>query len=267
MSDLGVRYKEVVREGNIITEREKGLLEQLELKDEQHDALVNQVKIDKKDHEALENEVEALKGKNESILKKLARLEKQEIEFLQTSHSHTNELEEAFFARDAALQKSASLQKQVYLLSEKLAAQPKQYQEKQEIAMQNMRTQFSLERKKLCDSGAKMEQLISTLQSDVDRAIREKRAAESELEKLTRHLPVESDRLTIALDELHLKLIASERERLDAVQRLESLQTTSKQELSRYELELHQSNETNELNHSRLKRVEKELEESSVNYY
>ena len=264
MSDLTVRYKDSVREASIVTNREKELLEQLDMKDEQVQEYLNQKEISVKEKEDLEDEMEVLKAKHETIVKKLGRYEKQELELLKTSHEHAHELEEANFARDAALQKQASLQKLVDSITVKLDSLPKQYQEKQEIAMESIRGQFNIERKKLCETGAKMEQQISSLQADVDRAMREKRAAEKELEKLTSHLPVESDRLSIALDELHSKLISTDRERLEAIQRLETMQTHSKQEEARLHMEIHLTNETNENNHRRLKRTEHELEEFGV---
>jgi hypothetical protein len=51
--------------------------------------------------------------------------------------------------------------------------------------------------------------------------LREKRAAESELDKMTRHIPAEADRLTMAVEEMHSKLCASERDKNEAIQRLE----------------------------------------------
>lgn len=71
------------------------------------------------------------------------------------------------------------------------------------------------------DENAKLEQSYTLLQSQIERAIREKRAAESELEKVTRHIPQEADRLTMAIEEVHSKLRSSERDRHDAIQKLE----------------------------------------------
>ena len=51
--------------------------------------------------------------------------------------------------------------------------------------------------------------------------MRDKRAAESELDKMSRHIPAEADRLTMVVEEMHSKLCASERERHEALQRLE----------------------------------------------
>ena len=68
---------------------------------------------------------------------------------------------------------------------------------------------------------SKLEDSCTSLLSQNERAVREKRAAESELEKITRHIPAEADRLNMVIEEIHGKLRASEREKHDAVQRLE----------------------------------------------
>ena len=66
-----------------------------------------------------------------------------------------------------------------------------------------------------------LELSCTSLQTQNERAMRDKRSAESELEKLTRHIPAEADRLTMAIDEIHSKLRAVERDRHEAMQRLE----------------------------------------------
>ena len=84
-----------------------------------------------------------------------------------------------------------------------------------------LRTQFNHEKRHLIDELHKLEELCTSLQSQNERAMRDKRAAESELDKMTRHIPAEVDRMTMALEELHSKLAASERERHDSMQKLE----------------------------------------------
>jgi hypothetical protein len=85
----------------------------------------------------------------------------------------------------------------------------------------SLRSQFSLEKRKFVEESAKLEESCTMLQSQIERAIREKRAAESELEKTTRHIPQEADRLVMAIEEAHSKLRGSERDRHDAIQKLE----------------------------------------------
>lgn len=85
----------------------------------------------------------------------------------------------------------------------------------------SLRSQFQSEKRKFINETQKLEDLCTSLQSQVERALRDKRSAESELEKMTRHIPAEADRLTMTIEELHSKLRASERERHEAVQKLE----------------------------------------------
>jgi chromosome segregation ATPase len=68
--------------------------------------------------------------------------------------------------------------------------------------------------------------------------------------------------MTMALEELHSKVRASEREKHEALQRLESVQSKLKQEQNSRDLERHQFNEQLENNFRRLRRVEQEFQET-----
>ena len=59
-------------------------------------------------------------------------------------------------------------------------------------------------------------------QSLAGRALREKRSAESELEKLTRSITTEGERMTGIIEDLSTRVRAAERERGDAVAKLET---------------------------------------------
>jgi hypothetical protein len=84
-----------------------------------------------------------------------------------------------------------------------------------------LRSQFAVEKRKFVDETQKLEEFCTSLQSQIERALRDKRSAESELDKISRHIPAEADRLTMVLEEMHSKLCASERERHESVQKLE----------------------------------------------
>lgn len=68
---------------------------------------------------------------------------------------------------------------------------------------------------------AKLEEICTKLQTENERALREKKSAENELDKLLRSIPAESDRQIIVVEETHSRLRISERERVDAQQKLE----------------------------------------------
>lgn len=179
-------------------------------------------------------------------------------------------MEEALFERDVALKRESALTKELEILTKKLLDQPKLFEEKNDLAIQkyivltSMRSQFNAERRKYCEEIQKLEILCADLSTQADRAIREKRAAESELDKITLHIPAEADRLTMALEELHSKLRASERERQEATQKLESVYQKMQSNQNQFEIERHQANERIEDTYRRLKRMEREVEDSKV---
>lgn len=98
------------------------------------------------------------------------------------------------------------------------------------------------------------------MQAQCERAIREKRAAESELEKITRHIPAEADRLTMTLEEMHSKLRASDRERNEANRKLETLHQKMIRDQNVFESERFQLYDRAEEAFRRLKRIESEEE-------
>ena len=67
-----------------------------------------------------------------------------------------------------------------------------------------------------------LETKCTDLQSQMERAVRDKRSAENELEKMTRHLPGQVDQLEMTIDELNTRLRSSERERIEALHQVES---------------------------------------------
>jgi hypothetical protein len=100
----------------------------------------------------------------------------------------------------------------------------------------------------------------------MERAIRDKRSAESELEKLSRHLPGQVDQLEMTIDELNTKLRSSERERVEALHRVETLYHKLLRETNRLELEKSQYISKSEASYLRLRKSEGELEQAKVFY-
>ena len=107
-------------------------------------------------------------------------------------------------------------------LVSKLENATKSFKEKWEKESQSLHLSFAAERKKLhLEIYELSEQLVKSNQTS-DRAVRDKRSAENELSKLTRHIPQQMDALEMTLEELHSKLRASERERMETCYKLES---------------------------------------------
>lgn len=111
---------------------------------------------------------------------------------------------------------------------------------------------------------SELEATVTNIRNLSDRAIRDKRSAENELEKLTRYLPGHVDQLEMTIDELNCRLRASERERIEALHRAENLHHKLLRETNRLELEKNQYLSRSEDAYRRTRQAETELEESKV---
>eukprot|EP00842_Homolaphlyctis_polyrhiza_P003099 jgi/Hompol1/3790/HPOL_001678-RA len=262
LMELSDRYQVNIKESASFSLRERELLDDIKTKssmlEEYHVKLVH---ANKEATEARE-ENEKLMAVNKGLEAQIEQLQRKEVVYLQEAHQRMQELEEARFERDRAAERESRSLQEIAQLSSRLNELPEKYAEKTEAAVQLLRNQFNVDRRRFADETAKLETLCATLQNQVERAIREKRAAESELEKMTRHIPAESDRLTMMIEELHLKLRASERERNDALHKLESVHQKSIREENQFESERQQLGQRAEEAYRRLRKVERELEET-----
>ncbi|KAJ3255561.1 hypothetical protein HK103_006197 [Boothiomyces macroporosus] len=262
VADLTDRYQELLKETAIANTREKELLEEIQRKNEAFEEIERMNKSLVQKNKDLEEQAETQTSIIKNLERKITLAESKEIENIDNRQREIHELEEALFERDSAIKREQSLALEVQSLTQKCLELPKTFEEKNDLEIQRLKSQFQAERKRAALEANKLEELCTNLQSQVERAIREKRAAESELEKLTRHIPAESDRLTMAIDEMHSKLRASERDRNEAVQRLESVHQKMLRDQQQYEQERHQNAERQEDTYRRLKRVEREVEEN-----
>lgn len=221
IQDLSARYKEVVQESKISSSREKQLLEQITIKE---DGIAELKQNNEKTLKQSKNAADQLET-SQNIIKalelKLKSFELKEFEQLEKYQKQYNEIEEHKFERDRLVLQNTNIKAQLDTLSSNLKTQSKKFQEKNDIVIQTIRNEFQHERRKACEEMLKMEELCANLQTQVDRAIREKRSAESELEKMTLHIPAEADRMSMVIEELHSKIRQSDREKNEALQKLD----------------------------------------------
>jgi chromosome segregation ATPase len=219
--DLSARYKEVVQESKISSSREKQLLEQMVVKEDEiaefKQMKENNIKQSKNTVEQLETSQNIIK----TLERKIKLFELKEFDQLEKYQKQYNEIEEHKFERDKLLLQNNNIKTQLDTLSSNLKTQSKKFQEKNDIVIQTIRNEFQHERRKACEEMLKMEELCAGLQTQIDRAIREKRAAESELDKITLHIPAEADRMAMVIEELHSKVRQSDREKNEALQKLD----------------------------------------------
>ena len=84
-------------------------------------------------------------------------------------------LEEALLDRDGSIKREQNLLKEIHTLNDKCAQLPKVYHDKNEQSVNALRAQFTADRRRFCEETGKLEELVASLQGQLDRAIREKR--------------------------------------------------------------------------------------------
>ncbi|KAJ3054527.1 hypothetical protein HK097_001602 [Rhizophlyctis rosea] len=261
LEEITARYHSHVEESSALATREKELMNTLKL-------TAKDLEDARATHASQEAQLETLKRERDDALRvsrgleqRLATADQQHVELYQDKEKEIEKTEEAILEKEKALLREQQAQKEIQRLSEKLKTITAKSREMAETEIEMLRSRHLAEKRRFADDMAKLETMCANLQGQIDRAIRDKRAAESELEKSTRHLPTDYDRLTMTLDELTGKLRTSERDKMDAVHKLESVQHKLEREQHRFEKEKQQVADGSEHAYRRSRKVERELEE------
>ncbi|KAL5040282.1 hypothetical protein BDV3_006600 [Batrachochytrium dendrobatidis] len=262
VTDITDRYQMHIKESAEHANLERELVNEIKIKAESIQEYQARVKQHEKQIDQMKQEISNKTSINKKLEKKIEEMERAELISIENCQRQTQEMEEFCFERDKALKREAQLQVEVASLSKKLDDMPAKYAEKNEITIQLIRGQFNVDRRKFLDETSKLETLCATLQAQSERAIREKRAAESELDRLTRHIPAEADRLSMLVEEVHAKLRISERERVEALHKVESIHQNMTRESNNYEVERSQLAASSEEAYRRLRKVEHDLQEA-----
>ncbi|KAH9256572.1 hypothetical protein BASA81_005264 [Batrachochytrium salamandrivorans] len=266
VSSITERYQTLIKESSMQTALEKELLDEIKVKSEKLQECHAKLSISEKKSAEMKEDADSMDKIQKSLERKIEELERAELISIEKNQQCIYQMEEIKFERDKALEREAYAQTQIVELTKKLDELPAKYMENNESEIQLLRSQFNASRRKFADETSKLETLCATLQAQSERAIREKRAAESELDKMTRHIPAESDRLTMLIEEMHSKLRASERERIEALHKVESIHQKMSREINNNEAERSHISLRADEAYRRLRKVERELEEAKEHH-
>ncbi|KAJ3077143.1 hypothetical protein HDU98_007528 [Podochytrium sp. JEL0797] len=199
----------------------------------------------------------------------LQTLEKRNQDLLasESTHSHhlslaTEKAHEAFLERDKAALREHQAVEEVKRLEGKYRETAEKWKGKAEAEIATMRAQHLQDRKKLGDEIAHLESKVSQSHAQAERSMREKRAAESELEKMMKHIPDEVERLNGIIEEVAGRLRAAEREKSDNLETLGTLQQKLTRDQNRHEKEKEELVFQVDDFYRRLRRAEKDLEDA-----
>ncbi|KAJ3332778.1 hypothetical protein HDU76_013105 [Blyttiomyces sp. JEL0837] len=265
LDEVTSRYHENVEEATGIAKREKQLIEALRGLEDEIDGYKNEVS-------SLDNRNKKLQDENEEVLrlskgleKRIADLEAREVEAINKVHHAIEKERECLLERDKALLKAKQFEEEVAKLNGQYSDVCQKYRLKAETDISVMRAQFATERRKYQEEISKLETSLAQAQAFSERAIREKRAIENELEKTTLHIPEETERMNAIVEEMALKMRVSERERVEAMEMVGVLQQKLHREQNRVEKEKEELAFRLEESHRRLRRAEKDLEDAKEN--
>ncbi|KAJ3165352.1 hypothetical protein HDU88_004146 [Geranomyces variabilis] len=262
LEEITTRYQHHVRESQLLAHRERDLLDNLRTTEHERDELKSKTQAQSSAQTQLRAENEDLLSISKTFEARIVVLEQREMESVAEVERQTAVAEEAKLEYEKALIKEQALQAELQRRAERLLEIPARARERAEQEIATMRAQFQTEKQSLTTDISALEHRCTHLSHQADRAIRDKRAAESELEKLTRHIPEEAERVARMLEDVNTRLRAAEREKAVVSGRLESLHQKLLREEGRWEKERQMAAERNEDAWRRLRNAERELEET-----
>ncbi|KAI8920207.1 hypothetical protein DFJ77DRAFT_233483 [Powellomyces hirtus] len=267
LEEITARYQKHVRESQMLATRERELLDNLKTTEYERDEFKAKYAALMGDHQSLRSENEELLSLSQKFENRIVQLETRDMEGFgelqrQAEIVRVSHAAEAKLEYDKALIREQQAQAEIQRLADKMLEIPAKARERAEQEINTMRAQFNKEKQQLTAEVTALETKCSHLQHQSERAIRDKRSAESEVEKLTRHIPEEADRLAVTLEELNTRLRTSERDKNLAMGRLETLHQKLLREEHRFEKEKQLVAERSDDAYRRLRTVERDLEET-----
>ncbi|KAJ3133902.1 hypothetical protein HDU90_005510 [Geranomyces variabilis] len=262
LEEITTRYQHHVRESQLLALRERDLLDNLRTTEHERDELKLKTQAQSAAQTQLRAENEDLLSISKTFEARIVLLEQREMESVAEVERQTAVAEEAKLEYEKALIKEQALQAELQRRAERLLEIPARARERAEQEIATMRAQFQTEKQSLTTDISTLEHRCTHLSHQAERAIRDKRAAESELEKLTRHIPEEAERVARMLEDVNTRLRAAEREKAVVSGRLESLHQKLLREEGKWEKERQMAAERNEDAWRRLRNAERELEET-----
>ncbi|KAJ3183732.1 hypothetical protein HDU85_002161 [Gaertneriomyces sp. JEL0708] len=262
LEEITTRYQGHVRETQALAARERELFDNFKTVELERDEFKSKFANVTSEYQTLLEEHTELLSISQGLEKRISQLEEKEVHMYKDMAAQNEKTEEARLELDKSLIREQQAQAEVQRINAKMMEVSQKYRERADNEVATMRMQFQLESRQLNEEITNLETKCMHLQNQADRAIRDKRSAETELEKVTRHLPEEADRIGMMLEELNTRLRASERERNDALHKVESLHQRLVREENQFEKDKQLMAERSQEAYTRLRRAERELEEA-----
>ncbi|PRP74072.1 hypothetical protein PROFUN_08696 [Planoprotostelium fungivorum] len=229
---------------------------------------VSQVDQMKQAHGILTKEIQHVRRDKEELLqsamgleKRLDESQKKEAELFRHVQESTEMLEEARLERDRLQVKLESSTREAKKSAERMIQVKKESEEALKVEVEALKKQYKKQNRILQETVDALTKSSAEAKAQSERAFREMKSIEEELDKVRREPTEELSRLSQQLDDMRRRVLISENERQEALNRANAASVTEKKWSGQWQKEKAQmGNQIMELER-RLRRTDKELED------
>eukprot|EP00158_Paraphelidium_tribonemae_P005028 Partr_v1_DN27119_c0_g1_i1_m15417 putative Sodium channel and clathrin linker 1 len=260
LMELTMAYKKGVRQVERYAQRDSELVGQCRnasLRADEFQSLYQQTAsdLDRLQHENGDM-VDTMKAMERHILDYENRM----VAYQKELDSAVDTLKVAEGERDRLKLREEQLVREVQSMNERIRDINQRHQDTVASEVETFKHHFMNEKKSLLDELSTLQMEKCDTQVKLDRAVREKRLAETEADKIKNQVPAEFDRLRSTIDEYQARIRRAESEMNDSDYRLESLQVKLSREECRFESEKVQLAEEINLITQRLRNAERDAD-------
>jgi len=262
LEEITIRYQTHVKEATEMAVNEKKLINQLKLSE---DELTSQ----KENYSNALEEINNLRNQQAELLqltkdmeKRINELEKKEIDLNKQIQCHIDIAEEAKLNCDRALLKEDHYVKEIQRLKNSLTENTSKFNEKSEKNIALIVAKHESEKQRLMKEINMLEVSNAEARNQVERAIRDKRTMEMRLERLSKQIPEDQERINMIIEDLTSRLRNSEREKDEITLKFEKLSDKNIREQNKIEKDKECLQVQLDDVYRRVRRSERELEDS-----
>eukprot|EP01135_Chromosphaera_perkinsii_P009257 Nk52_evm9s1705 gene=Nk52_evmTU9s1705 len=261
-SEASLRLQSYSRENERLTKREMEVEGRAIAVDSSLNDLYAKLERNEKEIEQLTAEKGELVTSMSTLQNTLAAVEQRELD----AYNHVKEsiemVETARLERDQGVMREEQLTRELNRVTEKLTKMQESMHDSYSSDIGKLKSNYEIQISKLMDEVTSLELACADLQAQADRAIRDKRAAESELEKLCKETPEDIMRLNSIIDEINGRLKIYEKDRDEAIMKYEHATSEFKKKERLLEKEKASYTMKAEEERRKMRNLERELEES-----
>jgi len=262
LEEITIRYQTHVKEATEMAENEKKLMEQIKLSDEELSTQKENYSNALEEINNLRNQQVELLDLTKEMEKRINELEKKEVDLNKQIQCHMDIAEEAKLNCDRALLKEDQYVKEIQRLKNSLTENTSKFNEKSEKNISLIVAKHESEKQKLIKEINILEVSNAEARSQVERAIRDRRTLEMRLERLSKQIPEDQERINLIIEDLTTRLRNSEREKDEITLKYEKLSNKNLREQNKVEKDKECLQVQLDDVYRRVRRSERELEDS-----